>query len=215
MFRYEASRNTLGYQPEVLPDAKQKVQAALQKVMAKSLNARVLVHWAEKQASDSALFSSGLKGDLRFVVFQGSSSAAQLIPGEKVSDGVCEVHWNPDVSHHIVVGVAKKTKKVFGREITKDCYRSEAALSPEVILLHEIGHFRQWRTTHDWFMEAYNSGGDAIIEKIEADNLRSCEWPICRDLGQQIRAEYQHGANRGILPGVRKLSKSRLAPFGG
>jgi len=57
-----------------------------------------------------------------------------------------------------------------------------------VVLAHEIGHYRQYKTRRDWFLRCLESQD---INAIERDNLATHEEPILKSIGLQARASYQ------------------------
>jgi hypothetical protein len=70
----------------------------------------------------------------------------------------------------------------------------EVVYPSEIVLLHEIGHAKQFIENPGWFSSmgpdrAITSGSKSVAE-IEADNLRRHEHPVCREYGLAQRQNY-------------------------
>jgi hypothetical protein len=65
---------------------------------------------------------------------------------------------------------------------------------PEITLLHELGHFRQYIEDATRFASRGPTGeiveGKMAVKDIEADNLRRHENPVCKELGLPQRLQY-------------------------
>lgn len=72
-------------------------------------------------------------------------------------------------------------------------------LGPEILLLHELGHFDQFLNRRDWYLERCAKQASSTTTPteftacqgdIEADNLSRNEWPVCTELGIHKRQTY-------------------------
>jgi len=104
----------------------------------------------------------------------------------------------------VIVWNPKKKFQVSGWEITgyrkynnSPIYGSKEIMTypPELVLLHELGHAKQYIEHPDWFTKE-KSGGDAIpgtksTKDIESDNLERHERPVAKDLGLKVRQSYE------------------------
>lgn len=82
---------------------------------------------------------------------------------------------------------------------------------PEIVLLHEIGHAKQYIENPSWFGkkgvdQAIIEGSKTVVE-IEADNLRRHEHPVCQEYGLKQRQNYTdfEGFNNIAVPTVGRL----------
>jgi hypothetical protein len=71
--------------------------------------------------------------------------------------------------------------------------KSTVEYPPEISLIHEIGHMKQYIEDPDQFakkVQGLNVDGNKGTAEIEADNLRRHENPICKELGLLQRVKY-------------------------
>ncbi|WP_026397108.1 hypothetical protein [Acetobacter nitrogenifigens] len=102
-----------------------------------------------------------------------------------------------------IVWAANRSLTIFGkRENSRGLV--DADYSPEIGLLHELGHAKQFiedrgyrlgrkiGQKQPWFPLNASSLNDQQNADVEADNLRRHEHPVCQDLGLVIRNNYQN-----------------------
>ncbi len=81
----------------------------------------------------------------------------------------------------------------------------------EIVLLHELGHAKQYIENPDWFSSQGAGGivrpGSKTTNEIEADNLKRHEVPVCKEYGLAQRQNYADGMgfNDVVLPTTGRL----------
>jgi len=104
----------------------------------------------------------------------------------------------------VIVWNPKKKFQVNGWEITgyrkynnSPIYGSKEIMTypPELVLLHELGHAKQYIEAPDWFTKE-NAGGEPTkgtktTKQIEADNLERHERPVAKELKLKVRQSYE------------------------
>ncbi len=82
---------------------------------------------------------------------------------------------------------------------------------PEIVLVHELGHAKQYIENAGWFASKGEGGvveaGSKTTAEIEADNLRRHEHPVCKDYGLKQRQNYTdfEGFNNIPVPSGGRL----------
>ena len=98
--------------------------------------------------------------------------------------------WNPkavfttlaaDITGYWPSGNPKFDKKV------------KVDLPPEIGLIHELGHAKQWiedETQFTRFIGGVRTEGTKTTEQLEAANLKIHENPVCKEMGLKQRIKY-------------------------
>jgi hypothetical protein len=73
--------------------------------------------------------------------------------------------------------------------------RETILLPPEIVLIHELGHAKQFIEHPEWFASMDGTTGTVrpgtkSNAEIEADNLKRHEVPVCQEFGLKQRALY-------------------------
>lgn len=109
--------------------------------------------------------------------------------------------WNPEAELSYDASarwVPKPRSTTEGTLKLVDRNAAKGKLGPEILLLHELGHFDQFLTRKDWYLGLCAKQATASTPTeftacqgdIEADNLARNEWPVCNDLGIHKRQTY-------------------------
>lgn len=71
--------------------------------------------------------------------------------------------------------------------------KQDTEYPPEITLIHELGHAKQYIETPGWFGSRGPNGdvaGSKEVKEIEADNLKRHENPVCKEWGLPQRVNY-------------------------
>ena len=159
-----------------LSEAKALFEKAV-KQLQKSTTAKKILDVVNK-AKDEIHLVCVPDGEGQFVIpgeIQGSTLAAPTIV------------WDPNKLFHFYShGVA----------LSNVLYADESSYQPAIVLIHEMGHCKQWLEGKS----AYKSKLDRKdISTIEADNLKRHEAPVAKELGLPIRNHYEHFPNSPLV----------------
>ncbi|NOQ81392.1 MAG: hypothetical protein GQ548_02540 [Methylophaga sp.] len=112
-----------------------------------------------------------------------------LFPGEMDEIQTPTIIWDPNKDFVFYSNVSK-TSNIF--------FADKSAYQPAIVLLHEMGHCKQWLENEPHGYEALVHSGDAGVSKIEADNLERHESPVAKQLGLPVRSHYKHFPGSGV-----------------
>lgn len=134
-------------------------------------------------------FVSEHKTEVQLVCIPGGEGE-MLFPGEIEGHNITTVVWDPNKHFQFYVNVAPVSNIVFA---------DLKSYQPAIVLLHELGHAKQWLEDGSLHEQRFHRGASGIAE-IEAENLALHEGPVARELGLPVRKHYQHFPNSPMLP---------------
>jgi hypothetical protein len=107
--------------------------------------------------------------------------------------GPCIV-WSPTKKFKCKAGEITGYSKWSGAPTVKAGSLAETVLPPEITLIHELGHFKQWIEDPGIFASRGTDGaithGHTAVKDLEADNLKRHEVPVCKEMGLRQRQNY-------------------------
>lgn len=112
-----------------------------------------------------------------------------LFPGEMAQLKWPTIIWDPNKHFQFFSNVAA---------ISNVVYADKKSYQPAIVLLHEMGHCKQWLEAGDKHERLVRQGKVGVAE-VERDNLERHEGPVARELGLSVRKHYQHFPNSPML----------------
>lgn len=160
-----------------LSDAQSRYQQAVTQLQASPTAVAILKCVTEHKTEIQLVCAPGAEGEM-------------LFPGELEGLNVPTVIWDPNKYFHFYVNVAPVSNVIFG---------DLKSYQPAIVLLHEIGHAKQWLENAAQHERRYHRGPEGVAE-IEAENLALHEGPVAKELGLPVRRHYQHFPNSTMMP---------------
>jgi hypothetical protein len=173
-----------------LPDAV-KVYMAARTALAGSKTAQEILKYVDGHATE-----------IQLVVCPGAEGE-MLFPGELQGLNTPTVIWDPNKYFLFYSNVAKVHNVV---------YADLNSYQPAIVLIHELGHAKQWLSNPAQHEARFKRGPEGIAE-IEAENLAIHEGPVAQELGLPVRKHYKHFPNSGEIPSsVKLLHEATVGP---
>lgn len=101
------------------------------------------------------------------------------------------VTWNPATTWK--VHALKKDRPIgrWSEKASKNRFQQD--VRTEIVMIHELGHVRQWLLKHDWYYAKWKdamAGNNQANLDIEEDNLLTVESVVAKETGQGVRWVY-------------------------